>query len=205
MDKDKEVSMCIKCNKENFPFSDDKCKEFETFNQECLASDTIKMFFKGINDFNNQQLNDNNKDEDFDITPIIDCKYFDLNSFKVNKEDNKIFSLIHLNIASLEKHKEELENILSMLNFKFDVIGITETKIKKGIVPNYNVNIKGYQYYSTPTESDKGGAMLYIANQHVCKPRVDLDTIVYKSYALESIFTEIIIPNKKNIVLCYVM
>ena len=43
--------------------------------------------------------------------------------------------------------------------------------------------------------------MLYIANQHVCKPRVDLDTIVYKSYALESIFTEIIIPNKKNIVL----
>ena len=65
MDKDKEVSMCIKCNKANFPFSDDKGKEFETYNREFLASDTIRMFFKGINEFNNQQLNDN--DEDFDI------------------------------------------------------------------------------------------------------------------------------------------
>ena len=26
MDKDKEVSMCIKCSNENFPFSNEKCK-----------------------------------------------------------------------------------------------------------------------------------------------------------------------------------
>ena len=89
-----------------------------------------------------------------------------------------------------------------MLNFKFDVIGISETKIKKEISPNYDVNIEGYKKpYLTPTESDKGGVNLYIAKKHDCIPRKDLDTIVYKSYALESTFAEIIIPDKKNILI----
>ena len=98
-------------------------------------------------------------------------------------------------------HKEEFENVLAMLNFKFDVIGITETKIKKGIVPDYDMSIKCYQHYFTPTESNKGGVILYIAEQRNCKPRKDLDAISYKTYALESVFTEIIIPNKRNILL----
>ena len=50
-----------------------------------------------------------------------------------------------------------------MLNFKFDLIGISEIKIKKGIDPNFNVEIKGYKNLSTPTESDKGGVIIYIA------------------------------------------
>ena len=39
--------------------------------------------------------------------------------------------MFHLNRASLSKHKDELETIVNMLNYKFDVIGITETKIIK--------------------------------------------------------------------------
>ena len=163
------------------------------------------MFFKSINDFNCQQISNTDiNDVDFDITPIIDCKYFDINSFKTFKDDNKKFSLIHLHISFLEKHKDELDNTLSMLNFKFDVIGISETKIKKEISPNYDVNIEGYKKPDlTPTESDKGGVNLYIANKHDLIQRKDLDTIVYKSHALESTFAEIIIPDKKNILLGY--
>ena len=159
------------------------------------------MYFRGINDLNNHHINDcDNNEEDLDITPIIDCKYVDLNSFRVF-EDHNTFSLLHLNFASLSLHKEELENVLAMLNFKFDVIGITETKIKKDIVPDYDMSIKGYQHYFTPTESNKGGVILYIAEQHNCKPRTDLDAISYKTYELESVFTEIIIPNIRNILL----
>ena len=65
------------------------------------------------------------------------------------------------------------------------------------------MSIKGYQHFFTPTESNKGGVILYIAEQHNCKPRKDLDAISYKTYALESGFTEIIIPNKRNILLGY--
>ena len=63
------------------------------------------------------------------------------------------------------------------------------------------MSIKDYQHFFTPTESNKGGVILYIAEQHKCKPRKDLDAISYKTYALESVFTEIIIPNKRNILL----
>ena len=147
-------------------YSGSKSSNNESFNKELLASDIIKMYFKGINDLNNQHINGFDKNEDdFDITPIIDCKYVDLNSFRVFEDKNK-FSLLHLNIASLSLHKEELENVFTMLNFKFDVIGITETKIKKCIVPDYDVSIKGYQHFFTPTESNKGGVILYIAEQH---------------------------------------
>ena len=203
MEKDKEISMCNKCNRENFPFHNVRERDNENFNREFLASEDIKLFFKGINDFNSQS-NDisNTNNDDFDITPILNCKYFDINSFKLHKVDNKHFSLIHLNIGSLRKHKDELESALSLLNFNFDVIGISETKIKKGINPDYDLNIEGYKKpYSTPTESGKGGVIIYISDKHNSKPMKDLDKIVYKSYVLESVFAEIVIPNKKNVIL----
>ena len=202
MDLDKVIPICIICNKENIPFYSDN-NTSDIYNKEFLASDTIKKLFNGINDLNNEILLNNNddSDDDYDLSPIIDCKYFDLISFKIFEEDKKKFSTIHLNIASLSLHKEELEAVLNILDFKFDVIGISETKIKKGIIPDYKVTIDGYQQYSTPTESDKGGVILYISKKYFCKPRKDLDKILYKSYALESIFVEIILTNKKNILL----
>ena len=99
----------------------------------------------------------------------------DIDTFKFqnNKHD---FSLFHLNIASLAKHKEELETTLAMLNFKFDAIGISETKIKKNHAPIFDVSLRGYNLYSTPTESERGGFSLYIADHHKCKPSKYLDT-----------------------------
>ena len=45
MEQGKEISMCIKCNKENFPFfSDEKNRGFESFKKEFLASENLKMF-----------------------------------------------------------------------------------------------------------------------------------------------------------------
>ena len=190
MESDKEISICDISNKENFPFyNDDNISEL--YNKEFLASDTIKTFFKGINDLNNELSNNSDNDDgDFDVTPIIDCKYLDLNSFKIFKDDKTKFSLVHLNIASLSLHKDELESVLNILNFKFDVIGISDTKIKKGFDADYKVSIDGYNQYPTPTESDKGGVILYISKQYFCKHRKDLDTILYKCSALESIFTQ---------------
>ena len=84
---------------------------------------------------------------------------------------------------------------------EFDVIGISETKIKKDVVPKFDIDLQGYKTYSTPTLANKGGAILYISEKHKSKPRSDLNNIMYKSRVLESIFTEIVVPNRKNIVL----
>ena len=199
MKKEKEVSMCVKCD-EHLPFHDLREREMKNFNQDFHASEDMKLFFKGLNDFNKQHDMHRNID-DIDITPLLDCKYFDIESFKVHKYDKDNFSILHLNIGSLAAHKDELEAILSLLAFKFDVIGISETKIKQGITPNYDIKIKGYNNYSTPTLANKGGVLLYIADKHNCKPRKDLDKIASKDHVLESVFAEIVIPTKKNILL----
>ena len=78
-------------------------------NSQTQASSSINSFFKGINEFNQNQ-NSNDGDDDDDKLPI-NCKYIDIDSFKF--ENNNDFSLNHLNIASLSKHKEELETILT--------------------------------------------------------------------------------------------
>ena len=75
------------------------------------------------------------KKEDDENAPLLNCNYVDFESFNYKNKSNE-FSLFHLNIASLAKHKVELETSLNMLKYKFDIIGLTETKIIKGISPN---------------------------------------------------------------------
>ena len=87
-----------------------------------------------------------------------------------------------------------------MLNYKFDIIGISETKIRFGIAPTYNINIKGYNTLSTPSESEKGGLLIYIADHLNYKIRKDIESLVYKSNKIESVFIKIIyLLNIKNI------
>ena len=121
----------------------------------------------------------------------------DINSFKHKTKKNNL-SIFHLNIASLSKHKEELETILNMLDFKFDIIGLTETKIRKHKAPIFDITLKGYKQCSTPTESENGRTILYIAKNYNCKPRKDLDSLLYKSTVFESTFIEIINHGKKT-------
>ena len=81
MTKNKELSMCIKCNTENLPFFPyNPLKNNDSFNNEFLTSDEIRIFFTGINDVNEQQTDQILNGLDLDISPILDCKYTDLNS-----------------------------------------------------------------------------------------------------------------------------
>ena len=52
--------------------------------------------------------------------------------------------------------------------------------------------MRGYNCFHTPTESAKGGALLYIDNTYISKRRNDLESILYKSGQLESVFVELI-------------
>ena len=54
--------------------------------------------------------------------------------------------MFHLNIASLTKHKDELEMLLCMIDLKFDAIGITTTKLKKANKSIIDTNMDGYQH-----------------------------------------------------------
>ena len=71
--------------------------------------------------------------------------------------------MIHLNIASLALHIDELKSLLCVLDHPFDVIGITETRIKDGLNPLVDVTLEGYEFIHTPTKTACG---LYIKQEY---------------------------------------
>ena len=142
--------------------------------------------------------NDLDDDEDDDVEINMNCKYYGTDDFiKAKFKEEKTFSVIHLNIHSIERHIEEFRIILQMLDFKFDIICISESKILKNRNPLTSIDIQGYQKpIGTPTESKKGGVLIYVKDGINYKPRSDLN--IYKPKELESQFVEIINENETN-------
>ena len=126
-------------------------------------------------------------------------KYFtikDLNS-AFNDIGNP-FSLFHLNINSLSFHYDELESLISKSKIDFQIMGISETRLKKTQETITNIHLKNYNIEYVPTESPNGGVLLYIKKAINSKLRPDL--MIYKKRELESVFIEMILKDSKNIV-----
>ena len=128
---------------------------------------------------------------------VIDCKYYDINKFKGLKlRENKKFSLLHMNISWLPYHFDNFQQLLLNLKIDFDIIGITESRIKSKKAPaSSSIGLIKYNTEHTPTDAEKGGALLYISKQLNYKGRTDLQ--------IESGAIEIIDKTHKNtIVIC---
>ena len=81
------------------------------------------------------------------------------------------FGLFHANIASLNLHIDDLKLTLSKLNITFDIIGISENKIRKYTLPSNNISIPGYD---ESTETTHEGTEFYINNNIDYISRKDL-------------------------------
>ena len=91
---------------------------------------------------------------------IQPCKYYSIDDFCNSKYNSKqFFSLLHLNIHSLQKHKSDLDILLKQLNYDFDVIAISESLLIKNIEPTHNIQIPTHNIEHTPTEASKGGTL----------------------------------------------
>ena len=202
--KSKDPYICYNCKLNIMPFQNLTNEQFITtsfrgsdididdYNDlNILPPNILKSFVNDINDANQSKGNDD------DETPI-NCQYYGADSSLPKIGSKKYFSLFHMNIASLELHKEELQVLLSILDIEFNVLAITETKLKKCIVPTYDYNLPGYNCFQTPAESEKGGALLYIEEKFISKRREDLEKLLYKPDKLESVFVELINNDGKN-------
>ena len=110
----------------------------------------------------------------------------------------KSLSFFSNNFCSLNKHFEELQNLLQSTDIQFDVIVITETRIMNDISVTQNIELSNYSFEHIPIESSAGGTLLYIANHLSYKTCSDLN--IYKKFELESTFVEIINLKKCNII-----
>ena len=68
-----------------------------------------------------------------DLISPINCNYFDYEEFdKAKFSSSKSFSILHLNIHSIQKHIDSLRTLLLMLesdNFQFDIVAISESML----------------------------------------------------------------------------
>ena len=80
-----------------------------------------------------KQLNNFTDDEKENELNLRNCKYRDPDYFKNLTKDfkGKVLSFFHMNVCSLTKNFDDFNILLSELNVSFDILAITESRIKK--------------------------------------------------------------------------
>ena len=82
-------------------------------------------------------------------------------------------------------HYEELYTLLTN-NLKFDILYISETRLKLSKTSLTSISLPGYNIEYTTTELSNGSILIYIKNDIKDKLRKDLQ--IYKSKELKSTF-----------------
>ena len=124
-----------------------------------------------------------------------ECPYLTVNDINNLKVDNSnTLSFLHINIASLKLHQDELNLLIETCDIKFKFVGISETGFNKHSLTN--IPIEGFTSLDCFTESSKGGTRLYVSNDTNIIPRPDLE--IYKRCELESTIVEVINENNQN-------
>ena len=199
---------CLKCNAELVPFSSMDDTHFKAFaktgaiisdhsDMQLMPSPEQQAMLQKISEKLIFYAQDRGLDE-LDEESISNCSYFSSDEFKTAKfSTSETFSIFHLNIHSIERHIEEMRLLLQVLEFNFDILCFSETKIIDGIGPKVDINIPGYQDpIGMDTQATKGGVLIYVKEGINYIPRPDLDIEADKQ--LESCFIEIINSNKPN-------
>ena len=197
LERDGTTWYCISCSKDLFPFFSLNDNDFHTtiqgqkikfisVNKKRSSSENV-LLDKLSDAINGENLE--NSSSFFDIDNVN-------TEFSKNQFDRIHF--FHMNISSLCHNFDELQTLLARINIKFNIIGITETRLKKHSIRNINIDLNGYAIEHTPTEASCGGALLYIDSSLNYLVRNDLK--LYKKRELESVFIEIINPKGKNLI-----
>ena len=98
-------------------------------------------------------------------------------------------NLLHLNISSLPYNYEQLHTLLADIDINFDIIGITETRMRTGQKALNNIDTEKYYYI----------ILLYIKEGITFEVRNELK--ITKSKELESVFNKIQNNHKrKNVI-----
>ena len=95
----------------------------------------------------------------------VNNKYYTLTEFNnaLNELSIKKQNLyMHLNISSLSYHHLELYNLISDMKIKMKIIEISESRLQKSKQHITNISLPNYVHERTPTESSKGGTLLYL-------------------------------------------
>ena len=91
-------------------------------------------------------------DENEFLSESVKSAYYDTNEFSAKKIEKSLFAMMHLKISSLQLHFDELFTLISSSKKDFDIICISETRIRDNKDIVVNIEIPGYTFFQTPTK-----------------------------------------------------
>ena len=112
---------------------------------------------------------------------------------------NKDLPFFHINIRSLSLHHDELQTPLSSLNANIQVIGLSEIKASFNASIKANIEVPGYKFHYTPSQSNAGGVGIYVKSDLIANKR---DDICVNNVDFETVWIQIENSKTKNI-LCF--
>ena len=206
--KDQNRWVCPKCSTNEIPFKSLSNNDLYFLNNISLQGSSElhlipdERFESFINECNSIDIESSNESSENSLEwdNNINSKYYHLHQFNNIKTDpQSTLGICHTNIASLSKHIDELKITLAQLKYKPQIIGISEHKIRKDYEPTTNIEIEGYRpFIYDPTETTHGGTGFYLSNS---MNFINRDDLKFNSAGnFESTFVEIIIPQKKNLI-----
>ena len=100
---------------------------------------------------------------------------------------------------SLSSHINVLATFLNLVETKFDITCITESRLSQKNPLTSNINIPGYNIEYTLAEASSGEALMFISQTLHYKVRKDLQ--IYYLKELDSVFVELLFRNKPSFVI----
>ena len=213
------VFYCSLCLSEIFPYNHlseeyfdaaitESCEGRPLISFEILKNQELIFSPFDFNDNSNSPLHDIDPDIQFyndlysDSLQPCDCYLEEMFNAKVTKEKvgDQHFSMMHLNILSVQKNLGTLESYLATLNHKFTIVGISESWLKDHNADRYGLS--GYnaihKYRSTRAG---GGVSIFIQDdiEYFCR-----DDLCYQNDTIETVFIEIDkdhVGKEKNVII----
>ncbi len=104
-----------------------------------------------------------------------------------------------MSIRSHSLHYEEFHAPLCSLKIDFQVIGLSEIKASVNVPIMSNINLPGYNFHHTVSQSTAGGVSIYVISDLTANKRDDLSV---SKVDFETIWIEIDNARAKNILCC---
>ena len=178
---------CQTCSQSTFPFhsieDNELVKLSHNSNLSCLCSkNSVNVILEDLpvlqtmsNIGNIPHLS--NFDPKSNTASKLNFNYFDIHKFhsspEINICSNKAFSLLNCNIRSTQANFDNPVQLLSDLNFPFNIISTSETWLRSS-EQIANFDLPGYSFLSQATTLRAGGVGLYIKNGIQYSVRHDL-------------------------------
>ena len=127
------------------------------------ASDRGVILNKLVNNGFKQFLDTYTRNGTDTLDPVNTCSYYDIDNFSnMYQNTDSQFSLFHMNLRRLGKHKGELIALLAALNHTFQVIVLTEIGHDANHFINNNLFPSYHHFYVLPHGNKYGGVAIFV-------------------------------------------